>query len=773
MVPRPESIQRMPEGLWKNDRLILRFLAVMRWRRSLRYLPAPSSSELVHEAASGIRIDEATPIPNPQFRPCAPTPFGQGLLTEIRWFRSAWPHWAMMETVAALLGAASLAAGIAFTFTVGGPRTRQKQETEIPPGWMPVLPVEELKRHLGAGSLLASIRVETGLAAANFERDYGQTISRFMTFAQLLPASESHHHAQPGGLLLHALETANIALHLRRAQVLPPGVAPEDIQRREHRWSFGVFLAALIHDVGKPLTDLHVVIVKPRGEGPWSPLAGAMAECGAVRYRVLFEASCASLAGLSGVRDYTAHQRLGAFLMQRLVPQSTLAWLSEDAELLTQLTAFLSGEDKASALARIVIEADRESVRRNLLEGPRTRFANARAVPLVERLMEALRRMLAEGGRLPLNRPGAAGFVADGCVWFVSKRLADEVRDYLAAHESAAGIPGTEKNDRLFDVWQEYGALIPNPDTGGAIWRVRVRMEGFDQVLTMLRFPLDTLYAEAERYPAGFDGQVTPLTSAAEVEEELSPQGDGQAPIDAQVADVTPGLAAVSSADGVCILPAAEGDARLPPMSTPDREGMQVSPPEEEYLETESDINHFLPRPPLGGRIAPMRLPDKPDRPAARSKEEKSVRNAPQASSEAALRFMAWLQQGLAGGAIAYNEAGAMVHFVPEGMLLVSPRIFRHFAERFGEKGDGSPSTLAEDKVGTGIQREVIKAGWHVLGPRKTNVHRYQVVRRNGRGGSPLSVMIIREPRRFVEPVPSANPHLVKVKLEPNPDALS
>jgi hypothetical protein len=491
-----------------------------------------------------------------------------------------------------------------------------------------------------------------------------------------------------------------------------------------------------------------------------------------LRYRVTFDGAVHAVAGLPGGRDYTAHQRLGIFLMQRLVPQPTLAWLAEDAELLAQLTAFLAGEDKTGALARIVIEADRESVRRNLLHGPRTRFASARAVPLIERLMEALRRMLAEGGRLPLNRPGAAGFVADGCVWFVSKRLADEVRAYLAANESAAGIPGPEKNDRLFDVWQEYGALIPNPDTGGAIWRVRVRTEGFDQVLTLLRFPLDTLYAEAERYPAEFAGQVTPLTSAAEVVEESSPQGTGQAPMDAPAADVTPGVAAVSSDEGVGILPAAEGAARLPPMSSPDRDGMQSSPLEEEYLETEEETSRFLPSPPVRGRIAPMRLPDKPDRPV-RAKAEKPARNVPQAPSEAALRFMAWLQQGLAGGTIAYNETGAMVHFAAEGMLLVSPRIFRHFAERFGEKGDGTPSTLTADKVGTGIQREVIKAGWHVLGPRKTNVHRYQVVRRNGQAGSSLSVMIIRAPQRFIEPVPPANPHLVKVNPEPNPDTLS
>ena len=678
----------------------------------------------------------------------------------------------MLEVIATLLGVMCLTIGTAIWLIRREACADRSPSANIPPGWIPILSPESLAAHLGSDALVAAIRTTTGLSPANFEEAYGQAIYRYMALVQLLPASESHHHAQPGGLLLHALETADIALRVRRGQILPPGVAPEDIQRREHRWTFGVFLAALIHDVGKPLADMRVVIAKERGEGIWSPLAGDMAACGATRYRMTFDPPHNPISGKSDGRDYTAHQRYGVLLMQRLVSQPILTWLAEDTELLAQLMAFLSGEDKHGPLARIVIEADRESVRWNLLDGPRTRFANARAVPLIERLMEALHRMLSEGGNIPLNRPGAAGFVTDGCIWFVSKRLADEVRAYLAANESASGIPGPEKNDRLFDVWQEYGALIPNPDTGGAIWRVRVRMEGFDQVLTMLRFPLDKIYAEAERYPAEFAGQVTPLSHAADAVDEPSPQGAEQVPNDVPVADVRPGVAAVPSAEGGSILPAPEGDARLPPMSTPERDGMQVSPPEEEFLETESDIHHFLPSPPVGGRIAPMRLPENRDQPT-RAKAGKSARNAPQPPSEAALRFMAWLQQGLAGGAIACNETGAMVHFVPEGMLLVSPRIFRHFAERFGEKGDGSPSTLAEDKVGTGIQREVIKAGWHVLGSRKTNVHRYQVVRRNGRGGSFLSVMILRDPGRFIEPVPASNPHLVKVNPEPAQDALS
>ena len=52
---------------------------------------------------------------------------------------------------------------------------------------------------------------------------------------------------------------------------------------------------------------------------------------------------------------------------------------------------------------------------------------------------------------------------------------------------------------------------------------------------------------------------------------------------------------------------------------------------------------------------------------------------------EAALRFMSWLQAGLADGTLTFNQAGAMVHFVAEGMLLVSPRIFQCFAKAFGE----------------------------------------------------------------------------------------
>jgi len=653
----------------------------------------------------------------------------------------------MMEVAVSLVGLVSLAAGVVVAARARSHRPTQAHE--IPPGWLPVLSAQDLIQHTGAGALISSIRSKTGLAPGNYGRDYGQTITRLLEFAQLLPASESHHHAHPGGLAIHALEAGDIALSLRRSQVLPPGVPPEDIQRREHRWTYGVFLAAMIHDLGKPLSDLRITLATDRGEGTWSPLAGAMAECGGLRYRVEFAPS--------GARNYQSHQRLAIFLLQRIVPQPTLAWLSEDAELLAQLTAFLSGEDTSNCIAQIAVQADRESVRRNLRDGPRTRFATARAVPLYERLMEALQRMLAEGAHLPLNRPGAAGFVADGSVWFVSKRLADEVRGYLVAHESAQGIPGPEKNDRLFDVWQEYGALIPNPETGGAIWRARVTAEGgFDQILTLLRFPMNRLYPSEDRYPAAFPGQVIPLHGQPE-EATVSLGTDHANPSAEEPVNTSRGF---RTADAARVVDKPSAGAPPPMMigSAAEAAPAPEAAPADEFLEEEEFVPQVMPPPPTVGRIAPMRLPDRP--PKAQTP------TGPKAPSAAAMRFMAWLQQGLASGDIAYNETGAMVHFVPEGMFLASPRVFRHFAERFGESGDGAPSELSGDKLGTGIQREVIRAGWHLLGPKKTNVHKYQVIRRNGKGGNLLSGMVIPHPERFIEPTPPANPHLVKADIE-------
>ena len=135
--------------------------------------------------------------------------------------------------------------------------------------------------------------------------------------------------------------------------------------------------------------------------------------------------------------------------------------------------------------------------------------------------------------------------------------------------------------------------------------------------------------------------------------------------------------------------------------------------------------------------------------------------------SPEANRFMDWVQTGMREGSLAFNEAGAMVHFVPEGMLLVSPRIFTHYAMRSDED---APKGLAASgggnmEMGKAIQREVLHAGWHVRGRKGINILTYQVMR-GDKPVSRLSGVVIRSPERFVTPVPPVNPLLIRLSSD-------
>lgn len=132
----------------------------------------------------------------------------------------------------------------------------------------------------------------------------------------------------------------------------------------------------------------------------------------------------------------------------------------------------------------------------------------------------------------------------------------------------------------------------------------------------------------------------------------------------------------------------------------------------------------------------------------------RSIQDEPSAT---ALAFIRWLQQGLASHDIKYNEAGAPVHFTPEGMALVSPLIFKRYA-------DESSPELDADIHGLHVQREVIKAGWHRMtsaqGTGRINILRYEVLGRGGTAVGKISAVALSEPDRWVLPVPPSNPVL-------------
>jgi hypothetical protein len=145
--------------------------------------------------------------------------------------------------------------------------------------------------------------------------------------------------------------------------------------------------------------------------------------------------------------------------------------------------------------------------------------------------------------------------------------------------------------------------------------------------------------------------------------------------------------------------------------------------------------------------IEPVLLqPHLPKLPKDRAEREASA-------SPMALAFIGWVQQSLASRAFKYNQTGAPVHFVEHGMALVSPLIFKLYA------ATQVPAAQIETHA-LQVQREVIKAAWHVPGPNKSNILSYQVIGRGGAKAGKLAAVVLSEPGRFVAPVPPSNPAL-------------
>lgn len=124
--------------------------------------------------------------------------------------------------------------------------------------------------------------------------------------------------------------------------------------------------------------------------------------------------------------------------------------------------------------------------------------------------------------------------------------------------------------------------------------------------------------------------------------------------------------------------------------------------------------------------------------------------------SERARRFVAWVKQGVADGTLSVNLRGALVHRVEEGLLLASPGIFRAFVRQEGP-GRDEPRDAAKR-----LQREVLRAGWHLRADDGVNLHGY-AWRHEGGSNVRIHGVVILAPTRFVDPLPPVNPALVRV----------
>lgn len=678
-----------------------------------------------------------------------------------------------------------------------------------PKNQLQILSADDLFARTGTQGLVETIRTRMGLSPDNYKNDVLPVLRNYAEYVQLIPASESHHHAQPGGLLIHTFEVVANALALRQGYKLPTGAAPEEQIQRAPVWSFGIMIAALLHDVGKPVAD---VLIDFYGEntlqscGSWNGLVGPMqAQAVAINagyYTVKFPVT----------KDYEAHQRLPVTLLHALIPPSAMQWLGSDKRLLQELLAYLDNNDKIETVIKeIIVKADSLSVADNLKNGVRIRFASAKNPPLIERLMLGLRTLLSES-HLAINRPGAPVFIdPDGeHVWIVAGTAADQVRKLLESREErvkgAAGIP--TDNTRMFDTWAEYGSLVQPPKEfgKGSVWWVRFQIGEWSHVLTVLKFRMDTLFLPGTQRPAVLEGVVTPVepsSTRSESKSEPKPQaadGVNDVPVDAYPTEYDPTDTGMPVINGVPPpVEAVAGDASGLDylLVSYDSQGTPLPTPQpmEQPVTTEkatpaiskpakSMASYFKPEmsqpaiPVPAARSEPEFL-DEPDSVASikntgstltvpktvqafttPKSPPRALFKAPGATTrENAEKFMKWLQQSLGDGTLTYNESDAVVHFVANAMVIITPKIFKIYLESnefIGSIGT-SPDTLRA------LQKEVQKGGYIERNSKnKSNFFKFKVKQSDDSLSSfDLNTYLIPNPQAYLRPVPSPNLLLV------------
>lgn len=540
---------------------------------------------------------------------------------------------------------------------------------------LPILNAKDLFLKCGIDPSLNEWRPLTGVDNKVFDALFLEPAYRFAEAVQLAPASESHHHSGPGGLLKHTIDVITLALKKRRGYQLPLGGSITDINNQRHLWTYGVFGACLLHDIGKLSASIRLIVTHKDGtEKPWTPHDEPLLHSKTAKtYRIVFEKT-----------PYEYHQKL-ALTQFDIIPRMARAWLAQAPSVMDQLCSFLWGDRFESGVIGEIAEfADRESTARNLQIPSDHKFSNT--ISAIDRYLKMMRQWIADGA-LRVNVNGGMGWVdEDGYLYVVCRSLAEK----MIQECESLGITNLPKDPvRIYDILQEHGYALPTPD-GKAIWNIHVKTEAFEHKFTCLKF-------ESRKFTPP-SKLMRPLDGALTVQDSKSLE-----------------LAAKKQATTTHV--AAEKIHENNMGEKSDIENINT----QEY--GQEDANEYQ-----ASEIENTEYAEEIQEDAGASEENETKKNNQNDTEETAInneateknthetvedvindeatlnleshdtpkRFVQWLKKGLIEKTILINDITAEVHIVEEGVFLLAPAIFKTFLNKHGHPGETKHNNLSK-----------------------------------------------------------------------------
>lgn len=366
---------------------------------------------------------------------------------------------------------------------------------------LPVMTGEALVDFLGQTNRIRSIRRKVLIDSERFEMMYLQPIYRFCEIVQLAPASQAHHHAFAGGLIIHTLSVIEIAINERYKYTLPISSQPHIIEAQKHLWTFNVFVAGLCHDIGKIVTMLAFIDVDSENNEAINILGGTLTARRFKNYKIAFKPT----------NHYQLHQRIGISFLNQLLNETCLAYLSDDLDIFRETIGYIQNDSyEWGSIGKIVQTADQISTAESLKIATGSRkFPGANLENFGERIMRTLR-IIFNNSSIAKNRAGAAIWIGQNHTYCVAKPFAEMIREEMEK-QGATDVPTA--NTRIFDELQHQSFCETNPVDGQAIFKIEITLSGksFSQTFTCIKILNKHIFA-ANNLPPPLAGRIVEVT---------------------------------------------------------------------------------------------------------------------------------------------------------------------------------------------------------------------------------------------------------------------
>ncbi|MBL4606215.1 MAG: TraI domain-containing protein [Pseudomonadales bacterium] len=310
--------------------------------------------------------------------------------------------------------------------------------------------------------LITRIKGALRFNPVEFDEIVAPVIERYAAYVHLLPASETHHHRGAGGLFRHGLEVGFWAAQKAEAHQFCLGESPKNRRDNEPRWQFAAFLGGLLHDVGKPLSD--VAVTDMGGKTEWNPYASSLADWTQQEHVEHYFLRWRD-------KRNKRHEKFSMMNLDQIITPKAKSYLNAPGpHIMEALLEALVGTGASEALTQLVMWADQESVRRDLVNQRLDVDEYAYGVPVERFIFDALRRLV---GITKVNEPGAFIWRLENGVFLAWNHIVPEIHNLLEKDK----IPGVPRNaDTLADILIERGFAIPYQESTEAkpvrYWKV-------------------------------------------------------------------------------------------------------------------------------------------------------------------------------------------------------------------------------------------------------------------------------------------------------------